>query len=81
MRDNDLLFTLLLSCPFCGGEPYLERSARAYVSGKTENVAYVRCTNCNARSGKVPLSKYGKSSHSGQAVQEAMDLWNARSRK
>ena len=68
----------LLPCPFCGGKPYLERSARAFVKGQTEHVAFVRCTNCCARSGNVRLAKYGKTSHSEEAVEEAVSRWNTR---
>lgn len=68
----------LLNCPYCGGEPMLERSFRAFVDGKSTKVAFVRCTNCNARSGRVNLSDYGHTSNSNEAENKAIELWNRR---
>ena len=68
----------LLPCPFCGGRGYLEKSTRNFFAGKSEKVALVRCLSCNARSGKVQLSKYGATSHSREAEREAVDNWNNR---
>lgn len=66
------------NCPFCGGKPYLERSHRAFIKAQTTRVAFVKCTECNARSGRVELSKYGNTSHSAKAEEEAIKLWNNR---
>ena len=66
------------SCPFCGGKPYLERSSRAYIGGRSMKVAYVRCTECSARGPKIPIMKYGKTSHSVEAELEAEELWDRR---
>ena len=68
----------LKPCPFCGGEAYLERSSRAFVNAKTTKVAFVRCMKCNARSGRVNLSDYGRTSASFEAEQKAVSLWNRR---
>ena len=68
----------LKPCPFCGGEAYLERNSRAFIHAKTTKVAFVRCTVCNARSGRVPLSDYGRTSSSYEAENEAVSLWNRR---
>lgn len=65
-------------CPFCGGVPKLERSSRAFIGGESTRVAYIWCTNCNARSPRVPLSKYGKTSASVEAEVEAVNAWNRR---
>lgn len=68
----------LKKCPFCGGEAYLEKSSRVYNKGKTEKAAFVRCTNCMARTGKVMLSDYNCTSHSREAEEKAVELWNRR---
>lgn len=68
----------LKSCPFCGGEAYLEKSSRVYYRGKTEKAAYVRCLNCQARTGKVMISDYGFTSHSKEAEDKAVEMWNRR---
>ena len=68
----------LKKCPFCGGEAYLEKSARVYNKGKTEKAAYVRRTSCFARTGKVMISDYGFTSHSKEAEEKAVELWNRR---
>ena len=39
----------LKPCPFCGGKPYLETRHRAFINGETTRVAFVRCTECEAR--------------------------------
>lgn len=65
-------------CPFCGGKAILERSHRAFIDAKTCKVAFVRCSKCNARTSRVPLSKYGATSHSIWAEKEAVDNWNRR---
>ena len=68
----------LKPCPFCGGKPYLEENHRAFIDGQTTRVSFVRCRVCNARSARIPLSKYGKTSHSNQANAEVAELWNKR---
>lgn len=68
----------VLACPFCGGAPYIEHNHRAFIHGETTKVAFVRCQKCNARTERIPLSKYGKSSHSWEAVNDAISAWNRR---
>lgn len=68
----------LLRCPFCGGKAYLETAHRAFIQGETTKVAYVRCTKCNARSGRFELRDFGKSAHSHEANEMAVNAWNAR---
>lgn len=68
----------LKSCPFCGGEAYLEMSHRAFIKARTTKVAFVRCTVCEARSGRVPLSDYGCTSRSIEANNKAIEAWNRR---
>lgn len=68
----------LKKCPFCGGEAYLEKSSRVYNRGKTEKAAYVRCLDCSARTGKVMISDYGFTSHSKDAEEKAVEMWNRR---
>ena len=45
----------LKPCPHCGGVAYLERAHRAFINAQTTRVAFVRCTECNARSGRYKL--------------------------
>lgn len=71
----------LKSCPFCGGKPYLETNHRAFINAKTTKVAYVWCRSCNARTERIPLEKYGKTSHSLEAESDAMKAWNNRVEK
>lgn len=68
----------LKKCPFCGGEAYLEKSSRVYNKGKTERAAFVRCMSCMARTGKVMLSDYNCTSHSREAEEKVVELWNRR---
>lgn len=68
----------LLPCPFCGGKPQLESKYRSFIAGKSERVALVRCLKCGARASRVPLRQYGKTSHSIEAEQEAVAIWNTR---
>lgn len=68
----------LKPCPFCGGKAYLEDNHRAFIKSETTKVAFVRCTVCNARSGRVELSDYGKTSHSGEANKKVIEAWNRR---
>ena len=69
---------IMKACPFCGGIPRLERSSRGFINGESTKVAYVWCTNCNARSARVPLIKYGKTSASTEADKEVIAMWNRR---
>ena len=71
----------LKSCPFCGGKPYLETNHRAFINAKTTKVAFVRCKSCNARTERIPLEKYGKTSHSLEAKLDAIAAWNKRAEK
>ena len=66
------------TCPFCGGKPYLETSHRAFIDGETTRVAFVRCTKCNARSGRFKLSDFGHTSRSLEANEAAVNDWNRR---
>lgn len=68
----------LKPCPFCGGKAYLETNHRAFIKAQTTKVAYVRCLNCNARTQRIELAKYGKTSHSIEADNEAVQAWNRR---
>lgn len=68
----------LKPCPFCGGRPFLEKSMRCFINGKTDKAALVRCLDCGARASRVRLSDYGKSSHSKEAEEEAANMWNNR---
>lgn len=68
----------LKPCPFCGGKPYLETNHRAFINARTTKVAFVRCRNCNARTERIPLEKYGKTSHSFEAELDAIAAWNKR---
>ena len=65
-------------CPFCGGKPRLERSHRAFIGGETTRVAFVRCTVCEARSGRQKLSDFGHTSSSTEADQAVIAAWNRR---
>ena len=68
----------LKPCPYCGGRAYLERSHRAFIGAKTERVALVRCTECNARSGRFPVAAWGHTSSSREAEEAAVNAWNRR---
>ena len=68
----------LKRCPFCGGEAYLENSHRAFIDGKTSRVSLVRCKRCNARSGRVLHSDYGKNCNCLEADRLAVQYWNRR---
>lgn len=61
-------------CPFCGGEPYLERNHRNFVKGESTRVALVRCTQCEAKSGKFDLRIYDPTTASSLAI----EAWNRR---
>ena len=68
----------LLPCPFCGGKPWLEKNYRSFIAGKSERVALVRCLDCGARASRIRHRDYGKTSHSVEAVEEAVRCWNRR---
>lgn len=51
---------------------------RTVIKGNVERVAYVYCTVCNARTERVRLSKYDRTSHSDDAEAEAVNRWNSR---
>lgn len=65
-------------CPFCGGRPFIESSHRAFIDGKTTKVAFVRCSKCNARSGRVNLSDFNRTSYSTDANEKVVQAWNQR---
>lgn len=65
-------------CPFCGGRAVLEKGHRAFIDAKTARVAFVRCTACNARSGREKLSDYGCTSSSNDANMKVIAAWNRR---
>ena len=60
-------------CPFCGGQPYLERNHRAFINAQTTRVTFVRCKDCNART-----SRYNVKGNRLEAEQQAVDHWNMR---
>lgn len=68
----------LKPCPHCGGEAYLERKHRAFINAQTTRVAFVRCTECNARSGRYKLEDYGTRNASTEAERLAVESWNSR---
>ena len=68
----------LKPCPFCGGKPRLEDKYRSFIAGKSERVAVVICQNCGARASRIRISDYGKTSHSTEATEEAVRIWNNR---
>ena len=66
-------------CPFCGGAAYLEKKSRAFVGGETCIVTFVRCVECNARSGRIKVSDFGKvKTYSPEASRMAIQKWNMR---
>lgn len=69
---------ILLPCPFCGGKAHLERQARGFINAQSTKITFVRCLQCNARSKRVPLSDYGKTSHSAEAESVVINAWNNR---
>ena len=72
------MYYKLKPCPHCGGEAYLERSHRAFINAQTTRVAFVRCTVCNARSGRYKLEDYGTPNRSTEAERLAVESWNRR---
>lgn len=63
----------LKTCPFCGGTPYIESDSRGFVKGESTKVAYVRCTTCNMRTERFPVSIGHRN-----AVDLAVKRWNMR---
>ena len=59
----------------------METNHRAFINAKTTKVAFVRCKSCNARTERIPLEKYGKTSHSLDAEMDAIAAWNKRAEK
>ena len=70
----------LKSCPFCGGKPFIEDSQRGFIDGKITKVCFIRCSVCNARSERVNVKDYGKSSRSIEAINHVAESWNKRDR-
>ena len=70
----------LKPCPFCGGRAFLERSAGANINGKKQTAAYVRCSKCYARTGRM---LYGNNDPDGRtrAKNDAIDAWQKRGGK
>ena len=69
---------ILKPCPFCGGNPYLETRHRAFIQAQTTRVAFVRCTECEARTQRIPLVDFGCTSFSFEANKKAIEAWNRR---
>lgn len=67
------MFHNLKACPFCGGRPFIESRSRGFLKGQETRVAYVRCSDCEARTSKIPVSIGQK-----EAVKRAVNLWNCR---
>lgn len=66
------------ACPFCGGSPRVELGSRAIINGNSTKACFVRCSFCNARSGRVDLKDYGVTSQSKQAFEDVIKRWNKR---
>ena len=64
----------LKACPFCGGRPFIESHSRAFLKGEPTHVAYVRCSECEARTSKIPIDPIGQA----EAVKRAVNRWNSR---
>ena len=77
-REDKGMREELLPCPFCGGEPFLEKKHRAIIDKQPTRVCYVRCTQCGARQGWIDVRDYGKTSSSYEAVLKAVENWNMR---
>ena len=78
MRINGTTDTDLKPCPFCGGEAFIEEGHRAFIRGKSTRVNYIRCRRCNARTNRYEIRKFGKTSHSTEALKLAKEAWNRR---
>ena len=68
----------LKPCPFCGGKPYLETRHRAFIQAQTTRVAFVRCTECNARTNRFELKSFGCTSSSKKKKKKAIEASNRR---
>ena len=77
MAREDKIYELK-PCPFCGGRAYLERRHRAFINATETRVAFVRCMNCEARTGRFKLEDYGTRNHSTIAEEKAVESWNRR---
>ena len=60
--------------------PYLEESQRGFVNGESTRVCFVRCRDCNARSPRVDIKEFGRTSHSAEAIKIVVDAWNRRTK-
>lgn len=65
----------LKPCPHCGGKAYLERDHRAFINAQSARVSFVRCTVCNARSGRF---MHKPENTTAEACQKAIEAWNKR---
>ena len=63
----------LKTCPFCGGTPYIESDSRGFYKGESTKVAFVRCTNCNMRTERFPVSMGRR-----EVIDLAVKRWNMR---
>jgi Lar family restriction alleviation protein len=78
MRRCTMDYPKLKPCPFCGGKPYLEQRHRAFIKAETTRVAFVRCTECEARSNRFQLKDFGNTAVSREANLKAIEAWNRR---
>lgn len=68
-----------MPCPFCGGNNVvIRKSERTRFNEHPIRTAFVLCLDCFARGSTIPLYYYGHTSHSGEAVAEAVRAWNCR---
>lgn len=63
----------LKTCPFCGGSPYIESDFRGFIKGESTKVAFVRCTECQTRTARYPISMGRR-----EAIDMAVKRWNMR---
>ncbi len=68
----------ILSCPFCGGKPYLESDSRGFIRGESKKICYVRCLCCGARSPRLDLTTYKEMKMSKEALKKVIRSWNMR---
>ena len=62
-------------CPFCNSDDIHDRVVTAYYGDTARGVAVI-CFNCWARGPLVLFQKYGRTSKSTAAKQEAVEKWN-----
>jgi len=67
-------------CPFCGSTNVHARTLPALFKQSGRGWAVV-CFDCYARGSYVPMLKYGKTSHSGEAKFDAVKVWNEAKRQ